>query len=433
MYNRFALYAPERWDSMKQRIVILGGGASGMVAAIAAAEHAPSGTEILLLEQNPKLGKKLLATGNGRCNLDNAKCSIDNYFTSNPGIAATMLQHIADLNLQKWFFNHGLFCREAEDGRLYPYSNQAADVVTLLSYWLKQYHVIIHTDCRVTNLLENGSSYTVICANGMEFDSPIVICAMGGNAGPQFGSEGFGIKTAFRLGCQMEPLYPCLVPLKCKREQIATLSGIRVKANATLYDGTQAIHTEIGEIQFTDYGISGIAIMQLTGWLGTQHGLTEPNIQLNLFPQYTETSLTALLFQRTQQMKDASISEFLTGFVHPQVGIAIWNAQHIKTDIQSVASLNQAECAMFAKGLQHWTFTELEHTGWKHAQTTGGGIALQQLEPYSFQLKEKPGLYFVGETIDCAGFCGGYNLHLAFGSGLLAGIHAAQSFYNSIA
>lgn len=410
-----------------KRIIILGGGASGMIAAIAASEYAPNGTEILLLEQNPKLGKKLLATGNGRCNLDNADCSLSHYFTSNPDQAEKMLHQMAHLHLQNWFFEHGLLCREAEDGRLYPYSNQAADVVNLLHYWLKQHNVQIHTNCRVTALSEKNGRYTVTCTDGTAWHSEIVICAMGGNAGPQFGSEGFGIKLAFRTGCQMEPLYPCLVPLTCKKEEIVGLAGIRVKATATLYDGPQAVHTETGEIQFTDYGISGIAIMQLSGWLGEQYGIKQANIQLNLFPQYTESEFVTLLIQRAQRMKDASGVAFMTGLVHPQIGISIWHAQNLGNENRIVSSLNQKEWHQLANGLQHWTFTELADTGWKNAQTTGGGIALHQLETHSFQLKEKTGLYFVGETTDCAGLCGGYNLHWAFGSGLLAGIHAAQS------
>lgn len=412
-----------------KRILVLGGGASGIMAAISAAEHATVDTEIILLEQNLKLGKKLLATGNGRCNLDNAHCTIDHYFTGNRQVASEMLAHIAQIDLPLWFQRHGLLCRETEDGRIYPYSNQAADVVNLLCFWLAQHHVQIYTDCRVTSLSQTDSGYTVVTADGNTFDGDAVICAMGGNAGPQFGSEGFGIKTAFRHKCQMEPLYPCLVPLKCNSTQIKGLSGIRIKADATLYDGTTPLHTESGEIQFTDYGLSGIAIMQLSGWLGTQHGVNDPNIQLNLFPQYTETALTDLLVTRASYMPNASIAEYMIGLVHPNVGLSIWHAQEISQD-KFVSSITQGEWNAFAYGLQHWTFTELKDTGWKNAQTTGGGIALAQLEAESFQLKNMPGLYFTGETVDCAGYCGGYNLHWAFGSGILAGMHAANSLKN---
>ncbi len=410
-----------------KRILILGGGASGIMAAISAAEHAAPDTEIVLLEQNAKLGKKLLATGNGRCNLDNAHCTIDQYFTSDRQTASAMLEQINGLDLPQWFANHGLLCREAEDGRIYPYSNQAADVVNLLTYWLEQLGVHIVTDCRVTEITPTDSGYTVSTADGTILDGNAIICAMGGNAGPQFGSEGFGIKAAFRTKCQMEPLYPCLVPLKCNPEQIKGLSGIRVKADATLYDGDMPMHTESGEIQFTDYGISGIAIMQLSGWLGTQHGVHNPNIQLNLFPQYTEAELTALLVARSQHMPNATIDAYMVGLVHPQVGLAVWQAQQLDANNPMAASMTPADWAVLAYGLQHWTFTNLADTGWKHAQTTGGGIALHQLEIDSFQLKTMPGLYFTGETADCAGYCGGYNLHWAFGSGILAGRHAAES------
>ena len=408
------------------RILILGGGASGMVAAISAAEHATKDTAIILLEQNPKLGKKLLATGNGRCNLDNTNCIVDRYFTSDPQTAAVLLSHIEQIDLQNWFAEHGLLCREAEDGRLYPYSNQAADVVNLLTYWLEQLHVQVHTDCRITEIMQTDDSFTVVTANNNKFTGNAVICAMGGNAGPQFGTEGFGIKTAFRTGCQMEPLYPCLVPLKCDKEQVQGLAGIRVKATATLYNGTQPVHTESGEIQFTEYGISGIAIMQLSGWLGPQHGIQAPSIQLNLFPQYTTEALAELLSHRAMQMAEASVETYMTGLVHPQIGMAIWQAQQLGQHT-TVDTLSANDWMALAHGMQHWNFTGLSDTGWKNEQTTGGGIALHQLEPHSFALKDKPGMYFVGETVDCAGYCGGYNLHWAFGSGILAGTHAAKS------
>ena len=408
------------------RILILGGGASGMVAAISAAEHATKDTAIILLEQNPKLGKKLLATGNGRCNLDNTNCIVDRYFTSDPQTAAVLLSHIEQIDLQNWFAEHGLLCREAEDGRLYPYSNQAADVVNLLTYWLEQLHVQVHTDCRITEIMQTDDSFTVVTANNNKFTGNAVICAMGGNAGPQFGTEGFGIKTAFRTGCQMEPLYPCLVPLKCDKEQVQGLAGIRVKATATLYNGTQPVHTESGEIQFTEYGISGIAIMQLSGWLGPQHGIQAPSIQLNLFPQYTTEALAELLSHRAMQMAEASVETYMTGLVHPQIGMAIWQAQQLGQHT-TVDTLSANDWMALAHGMQHWNFTGLSDTGWKNAQTTGGGIALHQLEPHSFALKDKPGMYFVGETVDCAGYCGGYNLHWAFGIGILAGTHAAKS------
>jgi hypothetical protein len=428
-----------------KRILILGGGASGLAAAIAAAMGAP-GAQVTLLDANPRPGKKLLATGNGRCNLDNL-CSGDAvwYFTANRTALRSMLAAIDNADLPGWWDALGLYTRTDEAGRIYPYSNQAADVVELLLGRLHSLGVETRTGCRFETLAPHKGGYRVAFRdeNGepAQLAADAVICALGGKAGPQFGTSGFGPAFAAQCGGRCEPLYPCLVPLNClplhgDKTQLAALAGIRAKATAALYDGDALVAQESGEIQFTNYGLSGIAIMQLSGWLVPARGpraLQSPALELDLFPQLAQEDLADLLDgraqlhalgARTSETTAEAVRRYFVGLLHPALGQAVWQTAGLGS-----ASLAAPETTpRLAHALKHWRFADLTPCDWKAAQTTGGGLCLREVEPDSFQLKGCPGVYFVGETLDCAGSCGGFNLHWAFGSGLVAGLHAARCF-----
>ena len=408
---------------MKQ-ILVLGGGAAGIAAAIEAARTAGKGARVLLLERNPRIGKKLLATGHGRCNLDNANVRLEDFFTSDRETLGRMLAQIGPHGVTEWFSDLGLFIQKDETGRIYPYSNQAADLLNLLLYWLDKLGVEVRTDCAVRSVQPG----LVTLESGEELRADAIVCAFGGSAGPQFGTDGFGTACARSLGCKTTALYPCLVPLKCKKTQIAGLSGIRVKCAASLYDGEKHIHTERGEVQFTDYGLSGIAVMNLSGHLGQQRKLRKGHIRLDLFPGFEgEEYLAMYLKKRLRALSGATVEEYMTGLLNRRVASAVWKTLDLGGEGRKAASLTDWEWETLAHGLKNWSFSELEDTGWKNAQTTGGGVRLSDLDEGSFELKNCPGVYVVGESADCAGACGGFNLHFAFGSGILAGRSAAQN------
>lgn len=406
-----------------KHILVLGGGAAGVAAAIAAAEQGSGAVKVTLLERNPRIGKKLLATGNGRCNLDNEHITLADYFTSDREVLAQMLEAIGPGGVADWFAAHGLLMQPDEVGRVYPYSNQAADVLNLLLYWLERLGVEVRTGCNVEDIRPG----LVTLEGGEVLNADAVICAFGGSAGPQFGTDGSGVLILRKLGCKATALYPCLVPLKCKKTQIAGLSGIRVKCTAALYDGDKLIHAEQGEVQFTDYGLSGIAVMQLSGHMGQQRKLRKGHIRLDLFPKLEKDDLAGFLQKRAAAMPGCTVEQYTTGLLNKRVASAVWKTLDQGEMSRKADSLSARDWETLACGLKNWCFTDLEDTGWKNAQTTGGGVRLSYLEPDSFQLRDCPGVYVVGETVDCAGACGGFNLHFAFGSGILAGKHAAKS------
>ena len=408
-----------------QQIVILGGGAAGLAAALAAAQSAPAGAvRVTVLDRNPRCGKKLLATGNGRCNLDNTGIAPEQYFTADPAALRPLLAAVDAAAPLEWFAALGLYTRTDEAGRVYPYSNQAADVLALLEGHLARLGVEVRTGCTVQTLSQNRSGYTILCEDAEGQDQTLradaVICAMGGNAGPQFGTDGFGPRFAAQCGGALAPLYPCLTALQCAKPD-KRLAGIRAKAHAALYSGSTLLADYRGEVQFTDYGLSGICIMDLTRHLTP--AVKNPAVELDLFPDVAEDALSALFAVRVPLLPGDTAADFWLGLLNAKLGRALWQAAGLPD--ADVHRLSAAQWQKLAHTAKHWRFDGLTPCGWKQAQVTGGGLALTELEP-DFQFKGCPGLYFVGETLDCTGRCGGYNLHWAFGSGLAAGRNAAK-------
>ena len=406
-----------------QHILVLGGCAAGLAAALVAAQTAKGSAHITVLDRNAKVGKKLLATGNGRCNLDNRDISPERYFTSSPKALRRLLDAVNEAAPLAWFEGLGLYPRTDEAGRVYPYSNQAADVLALLELHLQRHTVQLRTGCTVSTLRQSKGGYAVQFTNaegGTEsLRADAVICAMGGAAGPQFGTDGFGTRFAADCGGQMRPLYPCLTALQCAKPN-KSLAGIRAKAAARLLDGDRVLAEEIGEVQFTDYGLSGICIMQLSGLLAPGRS---PAVELDLFPAVPETELAALFAARAPLLAEDTAAAFWLGLLHGKLGRALWAAAALPDTAPH--ALPAGSWQKLAHTAKHWRFEGLAPCGWRQAQTTGGGLALTEVEP-TFQFKGCPGLYFVGETLDCAGSCGGFNLHWAFGSGLAAGRDAAK-------
>ena len=309
-------------------ILILGGGAAGLAAALAAAQAAPA-ARVTVLERNPKVGKKLLATGNGRCNLDNTAIAPEKYFTADPAALRPLLAAVDAAAPLAWFEQLGLYTRTDEAGRVYPYSNQAADVLALLELHLQRHTVQLRTGCTVSTLRQSKGGYAVqftTAEGGTEnLRADAVICAMGGAAGPQFGTDGFGTRFAADCGGQMRPLYPCLTALQCAKPN-KSLAGIRAKAAARLLDGDRVLAEEMGEVQFTDYGLSGICIMQLSGLLAPGRRLRDPVVELDLFPELSEMDLTRLLARHAIQTASDTLAGFWTGLLNVKLGYALWEA-----------------------------------------------------------------------------------------------------------
>ena len=334
-----------------QHILVLGGGAAGLAAALAAAQTAKGSARITVLDRNTKVGKKLLATGNGRCNLDNRDISPERYFTSSPKALRRLLDAVNEAAPLAWFEGLGLYPRTDEAGRVYPYSNQAADVLALLEHHLAALGVELRTGCTVRSLSQSRGGYDLQFeteAGRESLRADAVICAMGGEAGPQFGTDGFGTRFAAQCGGRMAPLYPCLTALQCARPR-KSLAGIRAKGCASLLDGTdgRVLAREMGEVQFTDYGLSGICIMQLSGLLAPGRGPKQPVIALDLFPALSEAELSALFARRAGLLGGAA--EFWLGLLPAKLGRALWADAGLPEDARALPASAWPKLAAAAK------------------------------------------------------------------------------------
>lgn len=415
-----------------KEIIVCGGGAAGLVAALAAAEEAQAlglPCSVTLLEKNPRVGKKLLATGNGRCNLSNAHMGPQFYRSADEGRLAQLLARIQQEDPLTWLEEHGLCCRQDEAGRLYPNSNQAADLLNLFLYWLEKDGVKIRCGVELLALdpQKNRFRLKVRASEGATsrqetLSADKVILALGGKAGPQFGSDGAAFPLLKALGCKLEPCFPCLVPLSCPKSQLSGLAGLRLKGAVTLFDGGKALERQLGEIQFTDQGLSGIAVMQLSGLLPR---CRQPQLSLDLFPERSFPEVEELLRRRAKLFSQTALLDSFVGLLPKRAAAALLKALGLDPALPC-RQLDRAGLKQLAHGLKAWPFGPLSLLDWKAAQCTLGGLSLRAVEE-SFALRQLPGLYLVGESLDAAGICGGYNLHWAFGSGLISGRHAARS------
>jgi len=389
----------------EKTITVIGGGPSGMAAAISAARQGTG--RVLIIEKNDILGRKLLATGNGRCNLTNTNC---------PDAEETI----------RFFNGLGLLVRTEEEGRVYPYSEQAAAVREALMNELKHLNVIIRcgTEVKAVERTENHG-FRIVSEGGILY-SDAVILSTGGKAGPQYGCTGDGYRFAKAFGHRVVSIRPSLVQMVSDEPFFKSLKGVRAKGRAALYRTDQAagcekaVDSEDGEIQFTAEGLSGICIFNLS-----RSYVRGDHVKIDLFPEYDEKALREILSHRAEALENRNMAEFFTGMLHIKLVPVILNLLSLDED-RKAASLTADELSKAAQLLKGWRISVTGTKGWKEAQVTAGGVDLAEINRDTMESLYVPNLYFTGELLDVDGKCGGYNLQWAWISGLAAGRSAAM-------
>ncbi len=397
-------------------IGIIGGGASGMAAALAAAEN--PNAQVLLFERQARLGKKLLATGNGRCNLTNLVTR--SYHGSQPEFAEGALEKFSVEETLAWFEALGLMTVAEDNGRVYPYSDQANSVVDVLRFALEKPNIRLLLGCEVGKIKKTKDSFLVDTGEeSYACDKLIIAC--GGLAGTKLGGSMAGYKLLGKLGHSCTKLRPALVQIKTGWNGIAALKGVRANCHVQIRKDGIPFAESTGELQCTEMGLSGPVIFEISRDVCQEKG--EWTARLDFLPHVSIDSLFAALSRRRRTHLTAE--ELLTGILHNRLGRMLTKMADISAScpIRELTDGDlQAVCAT-AKG---FTVSLTEPLGMDSAQVTAGGVRTAEFDPATLESKLVPGLYACGEVLDIDGDCGGYNLQWAWSSGRCAGLHAGK-------
>ncbi|AEF93808.1 HI0933 family protein [Desulfotomaculum nigrificans CO-1-SRB] len=409
------------------KVIVVGGGAAGLMAALAARYQ---GAEVTILEKNQRVGKKILATGNGRCNLTNINMDISHFHGSNPKFAYTALNKFNNYQTIDFFERLGITHKVEDGGKVFPFSNQASSVLDVLRHELEEAGVETVVDAEVKDIKQVKKGFELTVKGGAKYFAHRVILATGGKAAPNLGSTGGGYLLAERLGHRLVEPFPALVQLKLDAPFLKQIKGIKFDGVAEVMVKDKIMAREGGEILFTAYGISGPPIFQLSRaaaqWLNQGEQVWLKVIIIN---HLSKEQLAAYLEQRFSNNPNKSLVFSFVGFINKQLVPVLLKQAGIDDINKKVAQVTREERESIINILQDWRFIVTGTNTWTAAQVTAGGIDVRDINPRTMESKLVPGLFFAGEIMDIDGDCGGYNLQWAWSSGYVAGESAGERSY----
>ena len=382
-------------------IGIIGGGASGMAAALAAAEN--ENVRVILMERQARVGRKLQATGNGRCNLTNLHAAEGGYHGDDAAFADYAMKQFGPEAALKWFRCLGLFTVAEESGRVYPYSDQANSVVDVLRFALEKTNITVKLGFEVEKTKKTAKGFRVESKEEtVECDRLIIAC--GGLAGTKLGGTMSGYKLLRSFGHKCTKLRPTLVQLKSAWGGVAGLKGVRANCHAAIWNNGEKFCESTGELQFTEYGLSGPVIFEISR--DTCQGGGEWLCRLDFLPGIHEETVKNELLRRKNT--DLPASELLTGILHNRLGRVLTQAAGISANRQ-IKELSDHELAQLAGLVKCFDVSLTEPMGMDNAQVTAGGIVTREFDDRTMESRLVPGLYACGEVLDIDGDCGGYH------------------------
>ena len=406
---------------MSQTVLIIGGGAAGMLAALTALED-PNNT-VLLSERQARVGRKLLSTGNGRCNLSNRHASPVHYHGRQPDFCRYALEQFSVADTLAFFSDLGLETVTEPDGKIYPRSNTASSVLDVLRYALEHPRLHLLPGDGVADLRKKGSTFSVTFTSGEKrSDINKVILACGGAAGSKVGGVLDGYKLAKALGHHRTALYPSLVQVKTDPTYPRSLKGVKTDAHLRLCRGKTVLAGNEGEILFTEYGVSGPAVFEISRYAAGGEGLT---LHLDLWAEKSREAICAHLARRCRSKVGCTGSEqtagcIFAGVLHSRLGQVVAKAAGLSPAVP-LGSLQAADLDALAAQCKDFPLPVTGTCGFDQAQVTAGGLDTAEFDPHTLQSRLVSGLYACGELLDIDGDCGGYNLQWAWSSGRLAG------------
>lgn len=389
-------------------VAIIGGGASGLTAAVFAAEN---NVKVTIYESSGRVGRKILATGNGRCNLTNLNADIGNYYGENPEFISYAKHTFWVNETIEFFASLGILTKSEDNGKVYPYSDQASAVLDVLRFKADELNIKIETSFEVCKVKKNKDKFLITAFDGREAYADKVIVATGGKAAPDLGSKGIGYEILQSFGHKMTKLQPSLVQIKTEPDVVKKLKGIKLNAVVSLKP-----HKEFGEVLFTEYGLSGPAVFSLSSRLKKQKALS-----LDIMPEYSKEQIYEMINTRIYNNPKRTLENFFVGVLNKRVGQSLLKFAGIEPLSRYAVTLSQNEIMRLCDIIKKWDFNMTGTMSWNNAQVTKGGICTNDFNPKTMESKLTKGLYACGEVLDIDGDCGGYNLQWAWSSGFLAG------------
>ena len=398
-------------------IAVIGGGASGILAAISAARN---GADVTIYERMDRIGKKILATGNGRCNYTNINASVDNFHGKNPQFINEAVSRFWIKETNLFFSELGMLTKVLENGKAYPYSLQASAVLDVLRYEIERLGVSVVTEFEVEKIKKTDSRFVIKSYNGKTVYADKVILSAGGKASPSLGSNGSGYKIAQSFGHKVSELYPSLVQIKTDTTLIKALKGVKLDANVLIETGNKKL-SSFGEVLFTEYGLSGPAIFNVSRVCAEKK---DAQVTLDILPEIEFDELYKIL--KSRRSKYRNLETFFVGMVNKKVGMVVMKYADVLPFSRISDTITDSEIKRICYALKNFKLKVTGTMSWNNAQVTAGGVLTDDINPETMESKLCKGLFITGEILDIDGDCGGYNLQWAWSSGYIAGINASE-------
>lgn len=397
-------------------VAVIGGGASGMMAAVTAASE---GARVILLEHKDRIGKKILSTGNGRCNFTNIHQEPICYHSEDPLFPWEVVERFNAQAVISFFLQLGVYSKN-RNGYIYPNSDQASAVLDAFRMELDRLKVEIRTGVECREIRPGKKGFTVLTDQGPVRADRVILCA-GSKAAPTTGSDGSGYDLAKKLGHRILPVLPALTALKCEEKFFKSIAGVRANGSVSIWSGGECIAKDTGEIQLTDYGISGIPVFQVSRYASKLlYEKKETDAVLDFMPDFTKTQTDAFLRARAKTRPDKSAEMFLIGLFHKKL-CDLWIRLSEIPRQRKAGELTEDEIARLTDLIKEFRVRVRETNPYDKAQVCCGGVDTREVNPETLESVYVPGVYFAGEILDVDGMCGGYNLTFAWASGYVAG------------
>ncbi len=409
-----------------RHVIVVGAGASGIVAAISAARE---GARVTLLEQKDRIGKKILSTGNGRCNFTNTQMSSQYFRSDSPEIVSTVLEQFGHKETIHFFEELGLICKDRQ-GYIYPITDQATTVLDVLRMECERLGIRILTEQKVDEIKKNGNKFIIHTAqNTLQGDA--VILSTGGKAAPVLGSDGNGYHLAKKFGHHISPVVPALVQLRSAAPYFKQLAGIRTQANVKVYINDEFVAADNGELQLTNYGISGIPVFQISRYAAKAlYEQKSVEVEIDFIPSMDETQFDTYMKNRLETQPNRSAEQFLIGIFHKNL-IQVFLKEVNITSNKKIRELDRNAFMSLLHICKHFRVKIHATNGFEQAQICAGGVKTSEVNCYTLESLNVEHLFITGELLDVDGICGGYNLQWAWATGYIAGQYAAKGKSNA--